>query len=131
MQLDPRYEDVVADVGRFLEARLRELTDFGIAQERIVLDPGIGFGKTREHNFQLLARLGEYQRFGRPVCLGVSRKGFMGKVLGRPVGERLPGSLAAVCHAMVRGAVQLVRVHDVAATWDALTLLAAIREHEG
>jgi dihydropteroate synthase len=79
MQLDPRYDDVVADIGRYLETRLKVLAEDGIAGERIALDPGIGFGKTRAHNLEILARLDEFQRLGRPVCLGVSRKVSSGK----------------------------------------------------
>jgi dihydropteroate synthase len=127
MQLAPRYDDVVADIGRFFEERLRALAAAGLERERLALDPGIGFGKTAEHNLEILARLGELGRFGLPVCLGVSRKGFLGKVLGgRPVGERLAGSLAVACYAAVRGTAQVVRVHDVRATRDALTMIAAI-----
>src|SRR5262249_34966702 len=99
MQLDPHYDDVVADIGRFFEQRLQALAAEGIDPQQVALDPGIGFGKTREHNLALLARLQEFRRFGRPVCLGVSRKGFLGRLLDRPVEERLAASLAAVCHA--------------------------------
>jgi dihydropteroate synthase len=95
-----------------------------------VLDPGIGFGKTREHNLEILARLEEFQKLGRPVCLGVSRKKFLGKLLDRPLDQRLAGSLAAVCYAMSRQAVQVVRVHDVAATVDAVQLFATIAERK-
>lgn len=126
MQINPAYVDVVNDLARFFEERLRAAAAAGIGPERVVLDPGIGFGKTVEHNLTLLARLGEFQRLGRPVCLGVSRKGFLGRVLNRPVDQRLAGSLAAVCFAQARGAVQVVRVHDVAATRDAVTLIAAL-----
>jgi dihydropteroate synthase len=128
MQLAPHYGEVVGDVRRFLEERLHAAESAGIGAARVVLDPGIGFGKTAEHNLELLARLDEFQALGRPVCLGVSRKGFLGKLLGRPVGERLAGSLAAACHAVVRGAAQVVRAHDVAPTRDAVTLLAALQE---
>jgi dihydropteroate synthase len=128
MQAEPHYDEVVADVRRFLAERLRAATSRGIAGEKIILDPGIGFGKTLTHNLTLLARLDEFQDLGRPVCLGVSRKGFLGKVLGRPVEERLAGALAAVCYAMSRGAVQVVRVHDVRDTKDAVTLFAALSE---
>src|SRR5262249_20798568 len=128
MQLNPQYADVVAEVGSFFEARLQYLAEVGIARERLVLDPGIGFGKTLEHNLRLLAHLDEFQRFGRPVCLGVSRKGFLGKMLGRSLEQRLAGSLAAACFALARGAAQIIRVHDVAATRDAVTLFAAIQE---
>jgi dihydropteroate synthase len=128
MQADPHYEDVVSDSARFFEARLRDLSAFGIARERLVLDPGIGFGKTVEHNLELLARLEEFQVLGRPLCLGVSRKGFLGKRLKRPVQQRLAGSLAAVCYALSRGAAQIIRVHDVAETHDVVTVFQAIRE---
>jgi dihydropteroate synthase len=126
MQLDPRYDDVVNDIFQFFEERLRNLTLSGIAREQVALDPGIGFGKTRDHNLEILARLEEFQRLGRPLCLGVSRKGFFGRVLDRPVEQRLAGSLAAVCHAQCCGAVQIVRVHDVAATRDVVLVLEAI-----
>jgi dihydropteroate synthase len=130
MQLNPHYDDVVADIGRFFEARLQGLAENGIAGDQTALDPGIGFGKTGEHNLQLLARLDRFQALGRPLCLGVSRKGFLGKILHRPVGERLAGSLAAACYATTRGAAQILRVHDVKETRDAVRLIAAIQEHE-
>jgi dihydropteroate synthase len=119
MQLNPTYQDVVREVSAFLEARLLALRDLGIPEDRVVLDPGIGFGKTSEHNWQLLRRLEELQRLGRPVCLGVSRKGFLGRRLDRPLDRRLAASLAAACHALGRGAAQVLRVHDVAETRDA------------
>ena len=131
MQVDPHYEDVVVEIGRFFEERLHVTAEAGIARERIVLDPGIGFGKTSEHNLEILARLGEFQRFGRPVCLGVSRKGFVGRLLNnRPVERRLAGSLAALCHAMSHRAVQVVRVHDVEESRDAVNVVASIQEWE-
>ncbi len=126
MQVNPRYEDVVREVCRFLEERARAVVAGGVALERIAVDPGIGFGKTRQHNLQLLAHLDAFQELGRPVCLGVSRKGFMGSLLNRPVSEREAGSLAAICSVVCRLAVQIVRVHDVAATRDALIVLEAI-----
>jgi dihydropteroate synthase len=126
MQLDPRYDDVTAEVETFFEARLQALAEAGIAVEQVVLDPGIGFGKSAAHNLELLARLEEFGRFGRPVCLGVSRKGFFGKLLGRSTGDRLPASLAAACYAMARDSAHLVRVHDVAATRDAVRLFGAL-----
>jgi dihydropteroate synthase len=128
MQVHPTYQDVVGDIAAFLNLRLRAAEGQGIARERIVLDPGIGFGKTAAHNLTLLARLHEFQALGRPVCLGVSRKGFIGRLLDRPVGQRLAGSLAAVCFALGRRAVQIVRVHDVRETHDAVTLFTAIAE---
>jgi dihydropteroate synthase len=127
MQLSPTYGDVVTEVGHFLETRLQACADLGIAAGQVVLDPGIGFGKTAEHNLQLLARLGELSRLGRPVCLGVSRKGFLGKLLGRPAEERLAGSLAVVCHALARQAAHVLRVHDVAATRDAVEVFQALK----
>jgi dihydropteroate synthase len=126
MQDDPHYEDVVREVRQYLEERLQSCAAAGIAAERVAVDPGIGFGKRLKHNLTLLARLEAFQGLGRPVCLGVSRKGFIGRVLGRPDDRRPLGSLAIVCHAMARGAVQIVRVHDVAETSDAVKLLAAI-----
>src|SRR5205823_12700808 len=122
----PSYRNVVGEVAAFLEARLQAVADQGIAAHQVVLDPGIGFGKTAEHNLELLARADELRRLGRPVCLGVSRKGFLGKVLGRPPGRRLAGSLAAVCYALARGTAQVVRVHDVAETRDAVALFTAL-----
>ena len=118
MQVAPHYDDVVTDLSRFFAERLQSLTAFGIPGEAIALDPGIGFGKTREHNIALLARLAEFATLGRPICLGVSRKGFLGKLLDRPLDQRLAGSLAAAAYALSQGAVQILRVHDVAETRD-------------
>jgi dihydropteroate synthase len=118
MQIAPHYDDVVTDLSRFFAERLQSLTAFGIPGEAIALDPGIGFGKTREHNIVLLARLAEFATLGRPICLGVSRKGFLGKLLDRPLGQRLAGSLAAAAYGLAQGAVQILRVHDVAETRD-------------
>jgi dihydropteroate synthase len=126
MQDNPHYDDVVAEIGRFFEERLRAAADVGIAGPRVVLDPGIGFGKTVAHNLEILARLTEFQALGRPVCLGVSRKGFLGRLLNRGVDERLAGSLAIACHALLRGAVQILRVHDVQETRDAVSVLSTI-----
>jgi dihydropteroate synthase len=131
MQIDPRYEDVVGEIGTLFEERLLTVKEAGIPLERIVLDPGIGFGKTSNHNLEILARLGEFQRFGRPICLGVSRKGFVGRLLNnRPAERRLAGSLAALCHAMSHRAVQVVRVHDVQESRDAVNIIASIQEWE-
>jgi dihydropteroate synthase len=126
MQLAPIYADVVVDIYRFFEERLQSLAGRGLEPARLVIDPGIGFGKTLEHNLALLAHLDRFQRLGRPVCLGVSRKGLLGKVLGRPITERLPGALAVACHALARGAVQVLRVHDVAATCDVVRMWHAL-----
>jgi dihydropteroate synthase len=131
MQQAPHYDDVVAEVAAFLQERLHAAADLGIAAARVVLDPGIGFGKTRDHNLQLLGRLADLQNLGRPVCLGVSRKGFFGRLLqGRPPEGRLAASLAAACHAVTRRAAQILRVHDVVETRDAVAILAAIAEWE-
>lgn len=124
MQQRPAYDDVLAEVGDFLAARLQVLRGAGIADERIVLDPGIGFGKTVEHNLELLRRQGELLALGRPLLLGWSRKSTLGAVTGRPVGERLAASLAAALAAARQGA-QILRVHDVAATVDALKVWGA------
>jgi dihydropteroate synthase len=128
MQNDPRYEDVMVEVTGFLESRLRAALELGIAESQVVLDPGIGFGKTARHNLELLARLGELKRLSRPVCLGASRKRFLGDQLGRPHGRRLAGSLAAVCFALAAGAAHIVRVHDVAETRDVVLLHQALRQ---
>jgi len=128
MQVDPRYDDVVREVVEFLEARLQRAIELGIAGSQVVLDPGIGFGKTLEHNLLLLGDLGRLRRAGRPVLLGVSRKGFLGQLLGREVGARLAGALACVCLAMADDSAQVLRVHDVAATRDVVRTWSAIRE---
>jgi dihydropteroate synthase len=128
MQLAPEYpEGIVTALDRFFESRLHELPGLGIAAGRVVLDPGIGFGKTEDHNWEIIAHLAALGRFGRPVCLGVSRKGFLGRLLGRPVGERLAGSLAVACFALARGAAQVLRVHDVAATRDAVRVFERLK----
>src|SRR6478609_10120032 len=124
MQDDPRYDDVVDDVRAFLEERLAYATGEGIAEERIWLDPGIGFGKTLDHNLELIARLGEIVAIGRPVVFGASRKSFLGKLTGRQVDERLAGTIAANIIAYENGA-RVFRVHDVAATVDALKVATA------
>jgi dihydropteroate synthase len=102
----------------------------GLELEKIALDPGVGFGKTHQHNLEIVARLAEFQRLGRPICLGASRKGFIGKITGRSLDERMAGSLAVVCHALAHGAAQIVRVHDVAQTRDAVLLFEALRRKE-
>jgi dihydropteroate synthase len=125
MQQDPRYDDVVSDVVAFLEERLAFATGEGIAEERVWLDPGIGFGKTTEHNVELLRRLDEIVAIGRPVVIGTSRKSFLGKLAGgRDEGERLPGTIATNVLALERGAT-VFRVHDVAENADALAVAAA------
>ena len=124
MQEDPRYDDVVSEVKAFLEERLAFAVGEGIAEERVMLDPGIGFGKTVEHNLELLRRLDEIVALGRPVVVGVSRKSFLGKITGRGLGERAVATAAANVLALERGA-SVFRVHDVSETRDALTVAAA------
>src|SRR3954453_10375237 len=125
MQRDPRYDDVVADVKAFLEERLAFAVGAGIAEERILLDPGIGFGKTVEHNLTLLRRLDELAALGRPVVIGTSPKSFLGKLMGRPQArERVAGTLATNVMALERGAT-VFRVHDVGPTVEALTVASA------
>ena len=124
MQDDPRYDDVVSEVKAFLEERLRFAVQSGIAEERVHLDPGIGFGKTLEHNLELLRRLDEIVALGRPVVVGTSRKSFLGKLTGRAEAERVPGTIATNVLAYLRGA-QVFRVHDVAPVLDALAVTAA------
>jgi dihydropteroate synthase len=127
MQDAPRYDDVGAEVIAFLLARAQAAEDAGIARERIVLDPGFGFGKTLEHNLQLMRALPRLVAAGYPVLVGLSRKGALGTVTGRPVQERLPASIAAALAAVARGAA-IVRVHDVRETVDALKVWLAIRQ---
>jgi dihydropteroate synthase len=127
MQLSPRYDDVVADVARFLDERLRFAVAQGIAEELICLDPGIGFGKTVEHNFELLRRLDELVALGRPIVVGISRKSSLGRIMGDP--EAATGTAAASIGAAVaayeRGAT-IFRVHDVADHVEALTAATAV-----
>jgi dihydropteroate synthase len=124
MQDDPRYDDVVSDVKAFLEERLTFAVGEGVDEERVWLDPGIGFGKTLEHNLELLRRLDEIVAIGRPVVIGTSRKSFLGKITGRAEKERLPGTIATNVMAYERGA-EVFRVHDAAATVDALRVARA------
>jgi dihydropteroate synthase len=125
MQAQARYEDVVSEVRAFLEERLAAAVAAGIAEERVWLDPGIGFGKTAEHNLELLRRLDEIVAIGRPVVIGTSRKSFLGKLTGgRGPDERLPGTIATNVLALERGA-SVFRVHDVAPVGDALAVAAA------
>lgn len=127
MQQDPVYADVVAEVRDFLRARWQALAAAGIADERIVLDPGIGFGKTVAHNLALMKHQDALRALGRPLLAGWSRKSTLGALTGRPVGDRMAASVAAALMAVERGA-RIVRVHDVAATVDALKVWRAIQE---
>ena len=119
------YTDVVEEVRQSLADRLSDVCAAGLAAERVVLDPGIGFAKTAHHNLALLARQGELTSLGRPLLVGWSRKGTLGLITGRPVQERLAASVAAALAAVLRGA-SVLRVHDVAATVDALRVWQAV-----
>lgn len=127
MQQAPHYVDVVAEVAQFLRSRMQAAVQGGVAAERIVLDPGFGFGKSVEHNLTLLARLGALA-LPAPLLVGWSRKSTLGQVTGRAAHERVYASVAAAVLAVERGAA-IVRVHDVAATRDALSVLQAMRSH--
>ncbi|QEY13828.1 dihydropteroate synthase [Cellvibrio sp. KY-YJ-3] len=127
MQQNPNYSDVVEQVFGFLEARLAVCQAAGIAREQILLDPGFGFGKTLAHNLALLKHLPEFARFGLPLLVGMSRKSMVAQLLGRPVEQRLAGSLALAMLAAERGAA-IIRVHDVAETVDVLKVLAAVNQ---
>jgi len=126
MQDNPAYDNVVDEVHDFLQARVQVCRDAGIAADRLAIDPGIGFGKTLEHNLVLMRDLGALAALGRPVVLGVSRKGLLGQITGRSRSERMAASLAAVCYCASRGAAQVLRVHDVAPTVDAAKVIGAI-----
>lgn len=128
MQQDPTYMDVVREVRDFLADRVQAWVNAGVPADRIAIDPGIGFGKTFDHNRSLLRHLDVLAPIGRPVLLGVSRKGFLGHMTKRTVSERLPASLAAACFCVSRGTAHILRVHDVAATVDAARVLGALTE---
>lgn len=125
MQKEPRYRDLVGDILRFLEERVAAAEDGGVSSGKIMVDPGIGFGKTVEHNLEILSRLREFKVLGKPVVIGVSRKSFIGKLMESPAQERLEGSLAAAVLAVREGA-DIVRVHDVPQTVKALRVANAI-----
>ena len=126
MQADPQYRDVVGEVAAFLDERVATLCAAGVARERIVLDPGFGFGKTLAHNLTLFAHMDRLGSAGLPVLAGVSRKSMLGAITGRPVDQRLGASVAAALLAVQKGA-RIVRVHDVADTVDALKVLEAVQ----
>ncbi|ALG68521.2 dihydropteroate synthase [Beggiatoa leptomitoformis] len=129
MQINPTYTDVSREVCDFLQTRVQACLQAGITQDRIWLDPGFGFGKTPEHNLQLMNRLEQLTALGYPVLIGVSRKSLLGTVLHKPVAERLYGSLALAVLAISKGA-KIVRTHDVAATVDVIkTAYAVLQEH--
>lgn len=125
MQQNPHYDDVLAEVAAYLAERLDALEQAGIPRERIVIDPGIGFGKTAAHNLTILQNVDRFRALGRPILIGHSRKRFLGKLLGRPVDELLAGTIGVAIALAVEG-VDILRVHDVKATRDALSAFAAI-----
>jgi dihydropteroate synthase len=125
MQVNPTYSDVVEDVEKFFSERINRLNDCGVASEQIILDPGIGFGKTPGHNLQLLGGLRKFTKLERPLLLGVSRKSFIGKLFGTELAARLPAALASASLAVEAG-VQIIRAHEVAETVQALRMTEAI-----
>jgi dihydropteroate synthase len=129
MQDDPRYDDVVGEVFAFLKARVAALKTAGLGIERIVVDPGFGFGKTLAHNVELLRKLGRFAELGVAVMAGISRKSMLGRITGRPAGDRLAASVAAAVIAAQNGA-RILRVHDVRATRDALAVLESVTSDE-
>ena len=126
MQVNPTYFNVVGEVRTHLAERLRDLTDAGLDLTQIVVDPGIGFGKTTAHNLLLIRELASFSALNCPVLLGVSRKRFIGEITGKPVEDRLAGSLALACHAALTNSAQIIRVHDVGPTVEALKMLDAV-----
>jgi len=131
MQDAPRYEDVLDEVGGFLESRLQVCLDAGFRKGQLMLDPGFGFGKTLEHNLRLLNNLEKLHKHGVPLLVGTSRKSMIGQTLDREVDQRLSGSLATVAIAVMKGA-QIIRVHDVSETADVVRMCHAVAlEHKG
>jgi dihydropteroate synthase len=129
MQQSPQYRDVVGEVMDFLRMRIAAVENLGVSRDRIVVDPGFGFGKTLEHNLTLLRELDCFGEWGAPVLVGLSRKSMLGALTGREIDERMPASLAAVLVAVERGA-RIVRVHDVRETVDALKIWNAVNGRE-
>lgn len=129
MQVNPQYHDVVAQIKAFLGSRIEAALAAGIARERIVIDPGFGFGKTVEHNLVLLRNLEQFRELGVPLLVGLSRKSVLGKIASRDIGERGYSSAAAALIAVMKGA-KIVRVHDVGATRDALAVYRAVSSEQ-
>ena len=125
MQQAPHYDDVVSEVRASLAASVRTAEEQGVSAERIIIDPGIGFGKTSEHNLELLKRLSEFRSLNKPLLIGTSRKSFIGNILGLPTSERVEGTAATVCWAIAQGA-DIVRVHDVKANVRAALMTDAL-----
>ncbi len=129
MQKDPRYTDLIGEIKGFLGRAIKRATEAGVDPRQIIIDPGIGFGKSAEDNLTLIGHLPDFFELGCPVLIGASRKSFIGAVTGRPVDDRLWGSIGAAAAAALLGA-HIVRVHDVAETRDALTVVDAIKRHD-
>jgi dihydropteroate synthase len=125
MQNDPQYEDVIGEVGAYLDEQRRACIRAGVARDAIAFDPGVGFGKGLAHNLTLLKELERLAALGAPLVVGVSRKSFIGRVLGKQVGERLHGGLGLASLAVAKGA-RIIRTHDVAATREAIEMVAAV-----
>ena len=130
MQVEPVYDDVVKSVDEFLAQHIQRCIDGGIAREKLLLDPGFGFGKTVQHNYQLLAHLNQFHHFGLPLLVGMSRKSMVGQLLGIAPERRLAGSLACAVIGAMEGA-KIVRVHDVKETVDALRVVQATLAERG
>lgn len=126
MQAAPQYQNLLAEVSDYFDAQIARCTAAGLSRSMLLLDPGFGFGKTLEHNYQLLAHLQDFAKFDLPLLIGLSRKSMIGNLLGRPVAERLAGSLSGALLAAMHGA-HILRVHDVPETLDVLRVLAATR----
>ena len=127
MQEAPHYDEIISEISAFLQARIQACLEAGIARDRLLLDPGFGFGKNLQHNYELLGRLEELQSFGLPLLIGLSRKRMIGAVTGRDTRDRLAGSLAAAVLAVMKGA-WIIRAHDVVETVDALKICQAVLE---
>lgn len=129
MQNAPKYQNIIDEVSDYLAKRAQQCIDAGISRENIILDPGFGFGKTTEHNYQLLANFKKFEALGYPLLAGISRKSMLGHVTGKDVEQRVSASISAALLATERGA-HILRVHDVAETKDALLILQAVRDAE-
>ena len=130
MQVKPEYKNVVKEVGDFFTQRIHACIQGGIKRQKIILDPGFGFGKTLEHNLQLLAKLEDFKTFNLPILVGISRKSMIGEILdGAPVNKRLAGSLSAAIMAALKGSA-IIRVHDVKETVEALKVVQGIQKYE-
>ncbi len=127
MQKNPEYSDIVKEIYAFFEDRLKLLAAAGVPNEQVILDPGIGFGKTIEHNLELIRNIKTFTQLKRPIMLGVSRKSFIGKLFGAEVQDRLPASLACTCYAVEHGA-NILRVHDVKETMQAMRMIEKLTE---